>query len=61
VRHVFPYTPAGAADALFTVTGSRDANGVTLLTGGGGVVVLLLWAFIPALLGAGITMNRDIT
>jgi hypothetical protein len=61
VKHVFPYTPVGAADALFTVTGSRDANGVTLLTGGGAVIVLLLWAFIPALLGAGISMNRDIT
>jgi hypothetical protein len=61
VKHVFPYTPAGAADALFTVTGSRVANGITLLSGGGAVVVLLLWAFIPAILGASLTMNRDIT
>lgn len=61
VKHVFPYTPAGAADALFTVTGSRDANGITLLSGGGAVIVLLLWAFIPAILGASLTMNRDIT
>jgi len=25
------------------------------------VLVLLLWAFIPAVIGAGMTMNRDIT
>jgi hypothetical protein len=61
VKHVFPYTPAGAADALFTVTGSREANGITLLSGGGAVIVLLLWAFIPAVLGASLTMTRDIT
>jgi ABC-2 type transport system permease protein len=61
VKHIFPYTPVGAVDSLFVVTGSRDANGITLLPGGGGVLVLLLWAFIPALIGAGLTMNRDIT
>ena len=61
VKHVFPYTPVGAVDALFVVTGSRDANGVTLLSGGGGVLVLLLWALVPAVLGAALTMNRDIT
>jgi hypothetical protein len=61
VKHVFPYTPVGAVDAIFTVTGTREANGVTLLSGAGGVIVLLLWAFIPAILGAAITMNRDIT
>ena len=61
VKHVFPYTPVGAVDSLFIVTGSRDANGVTLLPGGAGVIVLLLWAFIPAIIGAGLTMNRDIT
>ena len=27
----------------------------------GGVIVLLLWAFVPAIIGAGFTMNRDIT
>jgi ABC-2 type transport system permease protein len=61
VKHVFPYTPVGAVDALFTVTGSRDANDVTLLTGGPAVLVLLVWAFVPAVLGAALTMNRDIT
>jgi ABC-2 type transport system permease protein len=27
----------------------------------GGVIVLLLWAFVPAVVGAAFTMNRDIT
>jgi hypothetical protein len=34
---------------------------VHLLPVWGGVVVLLLWAFIPAVLGAAYSMNRDIT
>lgn len=61
VKYVFPYTPVGAVDSLFTVTGSREANDVTLLTGYGGAIVLVLWAFVPALLGAALSMNRDIT
>ena len=36
-------------------------NGVTCSSTAGGVVVLLLWAFVPAILGAALTMNRDIT
>jgi hypothetical protein len=43
------------------VHGDRTQNGVTILSPWGGVVVLLLWAFIPAILGASITMTRDIT
>lgn len=61
VKHIYPYTPGGAVNAIFTITGSTDVNGVQLLSGLGGVVVLLLWAFIPAILGASLTMNRDIT
>jgi ABC-2 type transport system permease protein len=61
VKYVYPYTPAGAVNAIFTITGKTDVNGVTVLSGIGGVVVLLLWAFIPAILGASLTMNRDIT
>jgi ABC-2 type transport system permease protein len=61
VKYVYPYTPAGAVNAIFTVVGDRTVNHVTLLSGVGGVVVLLLWAFIPAILGASLTMNRDIT
>jgi hypothetical protein len=34
---------------------------VDVLSPLGGVIVLLLWAFIPAVIGASFTMNRDIT
>jgi ABC-2 type transport system permease protein len=61
VKYIYPYTPGGAVNSIFTITGHTDINGVTLLSGAGGVVVLLLWAFIPAILGAALTMNRDIT
>ena len=61
VKNVFPYTPAGGVSSIFTITGSSDDNGITILPGFGGAIVLLLWGFIPAILGAGLTMNRDIT
>jgi hypothetical protein len=34
---------------------------VQLLHAPGGVLVLLLWAIVPAVIGAAYTMNRDIT
>jgi ABC-2 type transport system permease protein len=61
VKHVFPFMPGGGVASILTITGDRTANGVSLLSPAGGVVVLLAWAFIPAILGASITMNRDIT
>lgn len=62
VRYAWPFTPGGASRAILNVSGSTDvANGVHLLPVGGGIVVLLLWAFVPAVIGAGYTMNRDIT
>jgi ABC-2 type transport system permease protein len=62
VRNAWPYTPNGASQAILHTTGSTEVtDGVHLLSAAGGVVVLLLWAFIPAILGAAITMNRDIT
>ncbi len=62
VRQVWPYTPNGATQAILHTTGSTEVvDGVHLLSAAGGVVVLLLWAFVPAILGAAITMNRDIT
>lgn len=61
VRVIFPYTPNGAVSAIFTITGDRTQDGFTLLPAGGAVVVLLLWAFIPAIVGAAFSMNRDIT
>lgn len=61
VKYVFPYLPGGATNAIVTITGERTFNDVTLLSAPAGVLVLLLWAVIPAVLGATITMNRDIT
>lgn len=61
VKHVWPYTPNGGTQAILYTHGDDTANGVHLLSTGGGVAVLLLWAFVPAIVGAAITMNRDIT
>lgn len=62
VKHVYPYLPGGAAAAIAAVTSdNRTANGITLLPTAGGVVVLLLWAIVPAVVGAAFTLNRDIT
>jgi ABC-2 type transport system permease protein len=63
VRRVYPYLPGGAINSLTARrTGDRTAgNGVHLLSISGGAVVLLVWALVMAILGAGITMNRDIT
>jgi phage tail protein X len=62
VKHIYPYLPGGAARAIADVTARDDTvNGVRLLTVGGGVVMLLLWAFVPAIVGAAFSMNRDIT
>jgi ABC-2 type transport system permease protein len=62
VREVFPYTPGGAVIAVLRTSGSRDiTDDVQMLTTAGGVIVLLLWAFVPAIVGASYSMNRDIT
>ena len=61
VKHAWPFTPGGASAAILHTTGSRDVNGVDMLTTPGGVIVLLLWAFVPAIIGAMFTLNRDIT
>lgn len=62
VKAAWPYTPSGATAAILHTTGStRVTDGVHLIPTGGGVIVLLLWAFVPAILGAAFTLNRDIT
>jgi hypothetical protein len=62
VKYGYPYLPGGLADAVRTAShGDRVINGVTLLPIWGGVVGLAIWALGLSLLGAGITMNRDIT
>jgi hypothetical protein len=59
VKYVYPYTLTGAVDAI--AGRDRRLNDVTLLHPGGGIAVLVAWALITAAVGAGITMNRDIT
>ena len=62
VRQLWLYTPAGGSAAMEHTTGSTQVvDGVHLLSTWGGVVVLVLWALVPALVGAAFTMNRDIT
>lgn len=62
VKHAYPFMPGGAMGSILATEHSdRVFNNVTLLPAAGGVVVLLLWAFVPAIIGASVTMNRDIT
>lgn len=61
VKKAWPYTPNGATQAILHTHGDDSVNSVHLLATSGGVVVLLAWAFIPAIAGAAFSMNRDIT
>ena len=61
VKKAWPYTPNGATQAILYTHGSTESDGVHLLSTWAGVIVLLLWAFIPAIAGAAYSMNRDIT
>jgi hypothetical protein len=61
VKVIYPYLPGGAVNAILPTNGRNAVPDVHLLSLTGGIVVLLLWAFVPAVLGASITLNRDIT
>ena len=61
LRVIYPYLPGGAVNAILPTGAAGNLPGVHLLSVAGGVVVLLLWAFVPAIIGASITLNRDIT
>lgn len=62
VKDVYAYLPGGLSRAVIvSVNDDRVINGVTMLPVWGGVVGLVVWGLGLALLGAGITMNRDIT
>jgi ABC-2 type transport system permease protein len=63
VRAAYPYLLTGATHAISdSPNAGRDFDGhVQLLSAGAGVVVLIVWGLGMALLGAGLTMNRDIT
>jgi len=60
-KHVYPYLLSGATEAITNSPVERTVNGVHLLSPGGGVAVLIVWGLVMAGLGAGLTMNRDIT
>lgn len=62
VKKAWPFTPNGGLQAIMHTNGStKVVDGVHLLSTGAGIVVLLLWAFVPAIIGAAVSMNRDIT
>jgi ABC-2 type transport system permease protein len=62
VKYVYPYLPGGLSRAVIVAANDdRVINGVRMLPVWGGVVGLAIWGLGLALLGAGITMNRDIT
>lgn len=61
VKYAWAYTPEGAKAAVLFTHGDDTVNNVHLLATWTGVVVMLLWAFVPAIVGAAFSMNRDIT
>jgi ABC-type transport system involved in multi-copper enzyme maturation permease subunit len=64
VKYVYPYLPTGAVDSIITDphdTEARVINGVHLISPGAGIAVLVVWGLVLSVLGAGITMNRDIS
>ena len=62
VKHIYPYLPGGAADAITTATSAdRTRNGVEILSVAGGIVTLVMWGLVMSILGAGLTMQRDIS
>jgi hypothetical protein len=62
VRHAWPYTPSGATTAVLYTNGDKTpVDDVHILGTWPGVIVLVLWAFVPAIVGVAFSMNRDIT
>ena len=61
VKRAYPYLPEGAIRSIVENNADTSLSDLHLLSPAGGVVVLVLWAFIPAIVGAAYTMNRDIT
>jgi ABC-2 type transport system permease protein len=60
-QDAWAYTPAGATIAILYPYERAEPGDVQLLHASAGVLVLLLWALVPAVLGAAYSMNRDIT
>jgi hypothetical protein len=61
LKHAWPFTPAGAVTGLLFRGDGRKFGSVHALSSAPSLLVLVLWAVIPAALGAAYSMNRDIT
>lgn len=61
VQDAWDYTPAGATIAILYPYEHASGNDVQLLHAAPGLLVLALWALVPAAIGAAYSMNRDIT
>ena len=61
IQDAWAYTPAGATIAILYPYERASAADVQLLHAQAGLLVLVLWALVPAAVGAGYSMNRDIT
>jgi ABC-type transport system involved in multi-copper enzyme maturation permease subunit len=62
LKYAYAYLPTGLVSAIVTRSDAeRTFNDVTLLAPGTAAVVLVIWGIGMALLGAAITMRRDIT
>ena len=62
VKVIYPYLPTGLLNSMTTApSADRYVNDVHLLPIWAGVLGLIVWGLGMAVLGAGVTMNRDIT
>lgn len=61
VKVIYPYLPGGAANAILEMDPQNSGLDVGLLSPLAGIGVLVLWAIVPAIVGASLTLNRDIT
>jgi hypothetical protein len=61
VKRAYPYLPEGAIRGIVENHADDSLRDLHILAPAGAVVVLILWAVIPAVIGASYTMNRDIT
>ena len=61
VKDIYPYLLSGATNAITNSKADRTFNGVTLLSPLAGVAVLVAWGLVTAVVGATVSMNRDIT
>ena len=64
IKYIYPYLPTGAVDSIIVDphdTEGRVLNHEHLISPAAGIAVLVAWGLGMSILGAGITMNRDIT